>query len=697
MFASLCLSAVWCLCPRGFADMPLPDARVIVNRAANQAWTPPSSQSIADWADENRFLAADSPERGNYRTARTPYARQIMECLSPFHPARHVVWEKGVQLGATTVGLNWIGYIAAQNPAPTIITLPSEGVAKEWSNQRLTQLVEDTPCLRGKILDAKRRGSGNTIYLKRIAGTSVTIKIAWSSSAKKLRSTPAANLLSDEVDGFENDPEGEGSVLVLLDGRFVNFPRGKHFMISTPTRVPSKIHAEFLKGDQRFYFVPCPFCGRHQSLDDPERKRGFHSLKWADGFLGFECVGCQQRFQERFKTQFLSRGLWVATRDASELLRDGFDDPHILAPILSRMEQEKFVTFHLSAMYSPIGWYSWDTLREDWQRAQSNPTDLKAIINTKLAEVWREPGEDPPDAEKLMARREDSYRLGEVPAGVLFLTAGVDTQASWLEGYVWGWGRNRHRWLVDHWRFDGDPLNAPAWDWLTQKLNEVYTASNGVQMSLSKLAIDTGYAAHTQQVYSFARQHGAERVLAVDGRSAGELVGYPSLVDVEVRGKKISNGAKLWPINVSKCKSELYGLLNRERPKPGEPLPPGWVHFPIDADEQFFWQLTSERFVFKSSSGKGYWEKDGGVRNEALDCYDYARGAASLEGFDRATDDDWDYLARKIGAPCAPATVRNGEPLAAPRLKEAMGPASTSPPSAARQRAPSNFMRELLG
>lgn len=120
------------------------DARQLVNEAANRAWAPPPTMSVADWADAHRYI-----DGNRYRTSRTPYVRQIMDCLSPFHPARHIAWEKGVQLGATTVGLNWIGYIIDLAPTSTIITLPSEGVAKEWSNQRLTQLVEETPCLRG--------------------------------------------------------------------------------------------------------------------------------------------------------------------------------------------------------------------------------------------------------------------------------------------------------------------------------------------------------------------------------------------------------------------------------------------------------------------------------------------------------------------------------------------------------------------
>jgi phage terminase large subunit GpA-like protein len=622
--------------------------------------------SVWEWADANRHLGADSPERGNYRTDRTPYARQIMDCLSPFHPARHIAWEKGVQIGATTVGLNWIGFIASQNPAPTIITLPSEGVAKEWSHQRLTQLVEETPCLQSKLVDAKRKGSGS-VYLKRIAGTTVTIKIAWSSSAKKLRSTPAANLLSDEVDGFENDPDGEGSVLVLLDGRFVNFPRGKHFMISTPTREPSKIHAEFLKGDQRHYFIPCPFCGRFQSLDDPNHKRGFRSLKWSDGFLGFECVSCGQRFAERFKTQFLSRGMWVATREAPELLRDGFDDPRHLASIISRMEREKFASFHSSAMYSPIGWYSWDTLREDWQKAQHSANDLKAVINTKLAEVWEERG-DVPDDEKIWARREHYHHFSQgigklpwnseamVPRRGLILTAAVDIQQNppRIEVGVKAWGRGKEAWHVGYWVFYGDVsrIENEPWQLLDELLAKDFRREDGAMLSIMAMGIDTGYLANV--VYEFALKHpqpwhsDATGSRVVEMRTVIPTGGDPhdwqkivSSVSKTDAARKRQN-VRIWKVGGCAAKGELYGWLRLPIPE-GDTPSPGFQHYP-DYQRAWFTGLCSEQRKV-AGNGRPYYEIiPGHERNEPLDTEQYNRLVAAVCGIDRFTDDEWGQL-----------------------------------------------------
>lgn len=592
--------------------------------------------SVAEWADANRYLGGDSAERGNYRTSRTPYTRQIMECLSPFHPARHIDWEKGVQVGATTVGLNWIGFIVDNCPASTIITLPSEGVAKEWSYQRLAQLVDETPCLAGKIQD-QRGGKGGSAFLKRIKGTSASIKIAWSSSAKKLRSTPAANLLSDEVDGFEGDVDGEGSPIVLLNGRFVNFPRGKHFKISTPTHDPSRIHAEFLKGDQRYYFVPCPFCGRFQWLD-------FHRLKYSDGPIGFECIGCSQRFPERYKTQFLGRGMWVATVDQPELLKTGFDDPRLLAPIVARMEQAKRASFHLPSQYSPIGWYSWNELATDWQSAQQNPTELKAVINTKLAQVWTPRG-DAPDADAIYGKRE-FYKLGIVPAGGLFLTMAVDQQRNppRLEWEIKAWGRGYESWSVTAGSITGDPGEDKVWSELDKLIQKHWPHANGGLLPIWAVGIDTGW--NPQKAYEFC-----SRFARPDYGPSGAAVGaVRTVVPIKgghdwhkaiegfssIEGARKRDGLRIITVGSSFLKQEVFNAIRRPRPEEGSAAPHYW-HYP-DYHLSWFQGLCSE------SRDGNKWIWDHRFRNEPLDLGAYNLAMAELCGIQGLPEWRWGQL-----------------------------------------------------
>ena len=71
------------------------------------------------------------------------------------------------------------------------------------------------------------------------------------------------------------------------------------------------------------------------------------------------------------------------------------------------------VGFHISSLYSPLGWFSWTEAAVGYEKAKDNPADLKPWTNTVLAECWNDDGEAP-DWEALYNRRED-YDLGTVP------------------------------------------------------------------------------------------------------------------------------------------------------------------------------------------------------------------------------------------------------------------------------------------
>lgn len=96
--------------------------------------------------------------------------------------------------------------------------------------------------------------------------------------------------------------------------------------------------------------------------------------------------------------------------------------------------------FHLSSLYSPIGWRSWRDIAMAWERAISKESgssaEIKTFKNTELGETWVEEGEAP-DWQRLLERRED-YRIGSVPVGGL-PSVSIPSER-WRPGAdVWGW------------------------------------------------------------------------------------------------------------------------------------------------------------------------------------------------------------------------------------------------------------------
>jgi hypothetical protein len=165
-------------------------------------------------------------------------------------------------------------------------------------------------------------------------------------------------------------------------------------------------------------------------------------------------------------------------------------------------------------------------------------------------------------------------------------------------------------------------------------------------------------------VYAWTRKFGGPRAVVIKGDSrAAAPISQPSPVDVGPQGKRVQWGVKVWPVNGSMIKEELYRWLRLDRPteESGEPYPPGYCHFPRYGEE-YFKQLTAEQLVTKVVKGyrRTEWQKirDG---NEALDVRIYARAAAAVYGMDRFNEAAWRALegriaelAKRVGLPAAP-------------------------------------------
>ena len=606
----------------------------IYGAAFDQGLRPDPLLTVSQWADRHRRLSGKAAsEPGPWRTSRTPYLREIMDCLSPSSAVERVVVMKGAQIGLSECGNNWIGYVIHHAPGPMLAVLPTVEMAKRNSKQRIDPLIEESEALSMLVRPARSRDSGNTVLTKSFPGGMLAMTGA--NSAVGLRSMPVRYLFLDEVDGYPGDLDGEGDPVALAEARTRTFARRKVFIVSTPTiKGASRIEREFEASDQRRYFLPCPVCRERQWLK-------FEQLKWEKGkpeTAAYECEHCQARIEEHHKTWMLARGEWRPTAKPAN-------------------DNVKTAGFHLSSLYSPVGWRSWRHIAGAWLAARGSDAAVKSVKNTDLGETWEEVGEAP-DWRRLYERRED-YREGRVPEGGLLLTAGVDIQKDRIEASVWAWGRDKESWLIEHRVIDGDTSRDDVWSALSAMLSETWSHQSGVQMPLKRLAVDSGYA--TSEVYSWVRRHHAGLVMAIKGVERGSaLVGMPTAVDITAGGKRLRRGVKIRSVAGGIAKLELFNNLRKERPTDedlaaGEMFPAGYVHLPR-IDEEYCKQLCSEQLV-TTKNRRGYmvreWRKLR-ERNEALDCYVYARAAAAVVGLDRFEDRHWGKLRDSLGGKPAP-------------------------------------------
>lgn len=561
---------------------------------------PDPLQTVDEWADENVELPSFVAEAGKYRTSRTPFWREVYVCLSPSHPCHEVAVMKSHQIGATTVGVNWLGYTVDRAPAAAMVVEPTVDLAKKFSKQKLQPMIDLTPCLKGKVREARTRDSGNTVLSKEFMGGMIVL--TGSNSAVGLRFTSVKNLMLDEVDGYVQDADGEGHPAELAENRTSTFARRKIFKLSTPLDAEtSVIEPAYLAGSRGKYYVPCPHCLKTQWLRFGQLVFTFDGVKRPDD-AAYRCEHCAVLIEEHHKSFMLEYGNWV------------HEDP-----------ENAIRSFFINALYMPYGWpLSWAEIArrhlKATKKAKGGDTRaLKAFVNTILAETWHETGEKV-EKNAIMQRRE-TY-AAPCPDGVLVVTAAVDVQDDRLEAEKVGWGVGEESWSLGYKQFFGKPSQKTVWDECAAWLKAPLTHECGVSMAVQNILVDTG-GHYTQEAYDFVKKYRGGRMCAGKGSST---LGDPLVPPRPSKQKK--SRLYLWMLGTVAAKDTLFPRMQIVE------FGPGYMHFPDypEYDEEYFEQLTSEEKMQKYTKGVliGRFYKKTRSRNEALDLKVYNMAALKI-------------------------------------------------------------------
>ena len=152
----------------------------------------------------------------------------------------------------------------------------------------------------------------------------------------------------------------------------------------------------------------------------------------------YVCAACEAPIEEHHKTGMLAAGEWRAEAPGRR-----WPGP--------RLPPERPLR--------PLGWFSWGDIARQFVAVHKDPERHRVFRNTVLAEPWQASGEAP--AWEPLMRRRETYAIGTVPDGVLFLTAGVDVQRDRLVVEVVGWGRGKASWSIDYGMLPAIPTTWP--------------------------------------------------------------------------------------------------------------------------------------------------------------------------------------------------------------------------------------------
>ena len=560
----------------------------------------PPKLTVSECADRHRYLPPTASSKGGrWRTNKTPYLRSIMDVLSPEDPTQEIYVMKGAQLGGTEVIVNWALYAMLYVGGQFLVYQPSLEMARGFNQDRIEPMIAMTPEIDAIVAKVRSRSSSYRALYKSFLGGA--LRLAGANSPKSFRQISADKIAADDLDGWPGDVGGEGDPISLLRMRAATFgKRYKLLGISTPTnKGESRIEKAYLASDQRRYLVPCPQCGNMDWIR-------FDNLKWTPGDPASVYLVCAKNgcvIEEGSKTRMLEGGEWVAQSPGPG----------------------KAAGFHISGLYSPLGWLSWETCVAKLLAVKDDPPQLKTWVNTILGETFDErPADVQPTA--LYARREE-YPAA-VPTGVGVLTLTVDTQDDCLVWQVTGFGDRGEMWIIDYGQIPGDPGMLDVWRDLDRIRERRYRHESGRMIPLEVTLVDAG-GHHWDEVLAYCKPRQGYRVYAIHGgRDAiGPLVPKPTY--------KNKFRARLYTLCVNTGKDTLRSRLLVSAPTETSRCP-GYVHLPrIDwCDEEYCAGMASEVRERVHVCGIGWTRKWTSIRerNEPWDLTVYALAGLDVLG-----------------------------------------------------------------
>lgn len=553
---------------------------------------PDGMRSVSSWAESNRYVDRGA-RKGKWSNKTVPFAVEIMDAFSD-PEVREGVFQKSAQVAGSEILANVVGYYIDVEPTEIAYVAEKEDKTRAWMIESFDSMVRATPVLQRLV---KTADEDNNQRVKRFPGGQFFG--FWATSPAELSSRPIQVMLFDEKSAYK--PTSEGDAVKLGEARTKTYDGYEKIgKVGTPRHADDDvdIEADFLRGDKRQYWVPCPSCEDFQLLE-------WENVHWDDDpdLAWMACVHCGVQLEYEDLQDMLERGRWVPDAE----LIDPFWPDHPVNPEVR--------SFKINQLYSPF--VRWSRMVKDFIEAKKKgpgSQQMQAWVNTALGEPWRP--HERIDYADLTLNREDYP--APVPDGVLVLTAGVDVQGDRLEYEIVGWGLGDESWSIDIGILDGDPGQLDVWEDLTERLTHVFEGERG-DFRVQSAFIDSGY--HAKMVYRFVKRNVNRKWFACKGMgdTTKPIVSKATWVGDNPK-------VRMFPIGTTAAKDEIFSNLRVLEPGPG------YCHFPNrdEYDDKYLKQLCSEKKVTRYRSGretKVYEKVSANARNEALDLRVYATAA----------------------------------------------------------------------
>ena len=528
-------------------------------------YAPTDRRSVTQWCSDEVILSERQTQMpGAFSTKLTPYLREPLECFGDID-VTDLVLVFGTQTGKTTMIQAGTAWRICNKPQPIVWVMPTEGLARSFSETRWMPLFDDSNTLQAQKPEDRHKFKNLEQHFNRCS-----LVFVGSNSPANLASRPAGLLLMDEVDKFARETDQETSAMFLAENRTKSFVGALRVKTSTPTTPDGAIWKEYQKGSQEKFMLPCPHCGERLELlwsqvkwDQDARDGEKWNMARVDESAHYVCQKCNGIINDGQKMEMLQEGKWEITNPAA---------------------QRGFRSFHLNSLYAPWRSCTFGALAVKFLRDKDTLNGLQDFRNSTMAMPWEQVQTSL--SQTAVFKLRGDYQKGTCPIEPVLAVIGADIGADFQHWVATAFTESGESYVIDYGTME-DPED------LIALKDRKYKTPSGEDVVFHGGLADSGWS--TLRVYK----------MCYDSRFF-----HPSKGAASSFGNRISHtpipefpGVVLYGYGDHAIKTELF----IDKMKEGKP--PVWI--PKDSSDTFIRGLSGQQLIpKKTASGKEYeWKK----------------------------------------------------------------------------------------
>jgi phage terminase large subunit GpA-like protein len=663
-----------------FSAAEVAAATAVLLQALASAITPAPEFRISEWAEGRLYIPGETgtEREGPLSWDGFEYLIEPLDRLNDDDPCRDVSFRGSAQIAKTTVGVVATQYYSSVKPRPWGVALPSTDEVLKYNRSKWQPIADATPELKRKLRPVSSRDEqGSTNTYKRFSGGFG--QFFGAGSPKALQMISLCIVVLEETPNWDLEVGGRGDPRSQIRTRQLRWERAgaKTFHNATPGIVRPKedgedgelegcpITEDYLAGDQRQLYLPCPHCADAEDGTGVLLRLDFEKMLGLG--LGetphFNCPGCGCEITHFHKEEMVrrchpyrgmnvQRGGWIATypsKDPENPAPDWFIRAADFERWRERRSEQRSPSYYCWQVVSSA--VDWNYIAQKYREAEAGSEGKKTAFSQQILGVAYQLQVQKTPVEELLAKRAGRFARGVVPSGFELLTCAVDLNGDWAQWTVYGWGPGARHVIVDRGKIDGSPSDRQLWADIGTLRRRTYPHEDGGSLKLEGFGVDSGYG--TFHVYAFCSRF--SDVKALDGANGWGLM--PLRRVNQVQKLKGDDGTivrcRIWRVGTWDLKRELLndviplGMTGEASAlAPLKPIWPEWL------ERDFFEELTAETLSSVQDKKTGVVKAEAWVRvrrrNEEMDLYVYNAALARAKGVGiDGAEPDWLELARK--------------------------------------------------